>query len=74
MATNNPDVVNNVIGPNLGGKDLMETASKQGGLVPQLINLMGDSAPWLVGLLSVCARCNAVYRSGIYVYSRCNDY
>ncbi len=55
MVTNNPDVVNNVIGPNLGGKDLMETASKQGGLVPQLINLMGDSAPWLVGLLSVCA-------------------
>ena len=33
----------------------METASKQGGLVPQLINLMGESAPWLVGLLSVCA-------------------
>ena len=55
MVTNNPDVVNNVIGPNLDGKDLMETASKQGGLVPQLINLMGDSAPWLVGLLSVCA-------------------
>jgi hypothetical protein len=24
-------------------------------LVPQLINLMGDTAPWLVGLLSVCA-------------------
>ena len=55
MVTNNPEVVNNVIGPNLGGKDLMETASKQGGLVPQLINLMGESAPWLVGLLSVCA-------------------
>ena len=32
MVTNNPEVVNNVIGPNLGGKDLMETASKQGGL------------------------------------------
>ena len=55
LLTNNPEVVNNVIGPNLGGKDLMETASKQGGLVPQLINLMGNSAPWLVGLLSVCA-------------------
>ena len=55
MVTNNPEVVNNVIGPNLEGKDLMETASKQGGLVPQLINLMGESAPWLVGLLSVCA-------------------
>ena len=32
----------------------METASKQGGLVPQLINLMGESA-LVVGLLSVCA-------------------
>ena len=24
-------------------------------LVPQLINLLSDSAPWLVGLLAVCA-------------------
>ena len=29
LLTNNPEVVNNVMGPNLGGKDLMETASKQ---------------------------------------------
>ena len=35
--------------------DLMEQAGKQGMLVPQLINLMADAAPWLVGLLSVCA-------------------
>ncbi len=55
MVNNSPEVVNNVIGPSLGGIDIMETASKQGGLVPQLINLMGDVAPWLVGLLSVCA-------------------
>ncbi len=55
MVTNNPEVVNNVIGPNIGNQDLMETASKQGNLVPQLINLMSDTAPWLVGLLSVCA-------------------
>ena len=55
MVNNNPEVVNNVIGPNLNGKDIMDTASKQGGLVPQLINLMGETAPWLVGLLSVCA-------------------
>ncbi len=55
MVNNNPEVVNNVIGPNLNGQDLMETANKQGGLVPQLINLMGETAPWLVGLLSVCA-------------------
>jgi Na+/proline symporter len=55
MVTNNPDVVNNVIGPNIGNIDIMDTASKQGSLVPQLINLMSESAPWLVGLLSVCA-------------------
>ncbi len=55
MVTNHPDIVNNVIGPNIGNQDLMETASKQGGLVPQLINLMSGTAPWLVGLLSVCA-------------------
>ncbi len=55
MLTNHPDLVNNVIGPNIGNQDLMETASKQGGLVPQLINLMSGTAPWLVGLLSVCA-------------------
>ncbi len=55
IVTNNPEVVNNVIGPNIGNQDLMDTASKQGNLVPQLINLMSETAPWLVGLLSVCA-------------------
>ena len=55
MVTNYPEVVNNVIGPNIANQDLMETASKQGNLVPQLINLMSETAPWLVGLLSVCA-------------------
>ncbi len=50
-----PELVNNVMGTGLGGKDLMESAGKQGNLVPQLIWLMGDVAPWLVGLLSVCA-------------------
>ena len=55
MVTNNPEVVNNVIGSSIGNKDIMETASKQGNLVPQLINLMSETAPWLVGLLSVCA-------------------
>ena len=75
MVTNNPEVVNNVIGPNLGGKDLMETASKQGGLVPQLINLMGESAPWLVGsFISLCFSCYAVYGCGIYVNSWRYDY
>ena len=51
----NPDLVNNVMGEGLAGKDLMESAGKQGMLVPQLIWLMGNVAPWLVGLLSVCA-------------------
>ena len=31
------------------------TANKQGGLVPHYINLVGDTAPWIVGLLAVCA-------------------
>ncbi len=31
------------------------TANKQGGLVPHYINTMAESAPWLVGLLAVCA-------------------
>ena len=51
----NPDLVNNVLGAGLGGQDLMQSAGKQGMLVPQLINLMADAAPWLVGLLAVCA-------------------
>ncbi len=50
-----PELVNNVMGAGLGGQDLMESAGKQGMLVPQLIYLMADAAPWLVGLLSVCA-------------------
>jgi len=37
------------------GMDLMETEGKQGMIVPVLINLMADAAPWLVGILSVCA-------------------
>ncbi len=27
----------------------------QGNLVPEMINMMGDTSPWLVGLLAVCA-------------------
>ncbi|UCH81625.1 MAG: sodium:solute symporter family protein [Nitrospiraceae bacterium] len=37
------------------GKDIMEMEGKQGMIVPALINLMSDTAPWLVGLLAVCA-------------------
>nr|VFJ67449.1 MAG: Na+/proline symporter [Candidatus Kentron sp. FW] len=50
-----PELVNNVMAEGLGGKDLMESAGKQGMLVPQLIYLLENVAPWLVGLLSVCA-------------------
>jgi len=57
FATAHPDVVNPILqgAEFLAGKDLMASAGKQGMLVPQLINLMSDTAPWLVGLLSVCA-------------------
>ena len=37
------------------GKDLMAMEGKQGMIVPALINLMSQTAPWVVGLLSVCA-------------------
>ena len=47
-----PDLVNNVFGAGLGGKDLMESAGKQGMLVPQLIYL---APAWIGGLLAVCA-------------------
>ncbi len=50
-----PELVNNVMGAGLQGKDIMESAGKQGMLVPQLIYLLTETAPWLVGLLSVCA-------------------
>ncbi len=53
-----PDLVNPVMQEGLakiGATDLMKSDGKQGMLVPQLIHLMGSTAPWLVGLLSVCA-------------------
>jgi hypothetical protein len=55
FAAAHPELVNNVMATGLHGQDLMESAGKQGMLVPQLIYLMTDSMPWLVGLLSVCA-------------------
>jgi hypothetical protein len=39
----------------LGHTDLMRSPGAQENLVPQIIWLMGSTAPWLVGLLSVCA-------------------
>ena len=55
MMAAHPELVNNVMGAGLDGQDIMSTGGKQGNLVPQLIYLISDSAPWLVGLLSVCA-------------------
>ena len=55
MLAAHPELVNNVMGAGLQGQDIMSSTGKQGMLVPQLIYLMSDSAPWLVGLLSVCA-------------------
>ncbi len=39
---------------NVGG-DIMKSPGKQGMLVPALIHLMAEAAPWAVGLLAVCA-------------------
>ncbi len=50
-----PEHVNDVLSAGLGGKDLMQSAGKQGMLVPQLIALMSTVAPWMVGMLAVCA-------------------
>ncbi len=52
-----PEFVNPVLAAPgfLDGKDLMESAGKQGMLVPQLIQLMQTNAAWMVGLLAVCA-------------------
>ena len=47
-----PELVNNVLGEGLGGKDLMESQGAQGMLVPQLIYL---APAWAAGLLAVCA-------------------
>ena len=50
-----PDLVAPVMTEALEGQDLMAAPGRQDILVPQLINLVGQSAPWLVGLLAVCA-------------------
>ena len=55
MVNQHPDAVNNILGSALGNKDIMEVSAAQGQLVPRLIQSVGDTAPWLVGLLAVCA-------------------
>jgi len=55
MNAAHPELVNDVMSLGLGGVDLMQFEGAQGALVPQLIQLMSDAAPWFVGLLAVCA-------------------
>ncbi|MES9876675.1 MAG: sodium:solute symporter family protein [Candidatus Sedimenticola sp. PURPLELP] len=53
-----PDLVNPVMVEGLqkiGATDLLNSPSNPDMLVPQLVYLMSDLAPWLVGILAVCA-------------------
>ncbi len=42
-------------------------ADKQAGLVPHYLNLIGESMPWLVGLLAVCALAAMQSTGGAYM-------
>jgi len=50
-----PELVHNMMGAGLSGKDLMDVSSQSEMLVPLLIYLIGDHFPFMVGLLAVCA-------------------
>ena len=50
-----PELVNPVMQAGLGGLDLLNSVGSGDMLVPQLVYLLSDTAPWLVGLLAVCA-------------------
>lgn len=49
------DLANPLMVMNLNGVDLMNTTGRQDMLVPHLINLLSINAPWLVGILCLCA-------------------
>jgi Na+/proline symporter len=53
--TQHPELVNNVMSAGLLGKDLMDSPAQSEMLVPQLIYIVGDYAPWLLAILAVCA-------------------
>ncbi|MCG8427151.1 MAG: sodium:solute symporter family protein, partial [Chromatiales bacterium] len=58
FTTSHPELVNPVMLEGLskiGAFDLTLGPSEADMLVPQLVHLLSDTAPWLVGLLSVCA-------------------
>ena len=54
-----PELVNNVLGPvlqsNSGGAEIAHIMREKDILVPLLIGLAADIAPWLFGFLAVCA-------------------
>lgn len=50
-----PEAVNNVLGDALANRDLLESTGRQSALVGRLVQVMGETAPWLVGLLAICA-------------------
>lgn len=50
-----PEAVNNILGNVLANQDLMESTGSQNALVARLIQAIGETTPWLVGLLAVCA-------------------
>ncbi|HHW76490.1 MAG TPA: sodium:solute symporter family protein [Xanthomonadaceae bacterium] len=50
-----PDLANPVLVDELGHRDLLDLPGGRELLTPQLINLLGDAAPWLVGLLALAA-------------------
>jgi Na+/proline symporter len=57
---NSPELANDTLSRFIEVKegdpqDIMKMAGGQGNLVPILIRSMGEAAPWLVGLLAVCA-------------------
>ena len=47
------------------------SANKQGGLVPHYINLVGEVAPWFVGLLAVCALAAMQSTGAAYMSTAC---
>ncbi len=51
---NHPQLSNDILSAVLGS-DIMQTQGKQGELVPALIFSLGETLPWMVGLLAVCA-------------------
>lgn len=53
--TAHPGLVNPMLVDELKHRDLLDLPGGRDLLVPELINLLGDTAPWLVGLLALAA-------------------